>query len=152
MGHVITTTLLSGTVCRHSVRTSCNQSACKIWSVFVHPLWGYERRWKMQKFGWFGGLGVTMSNAVFVLGSFYCLALQFTVLDCWLCLRLHYLRLHLLPCDQDVSPWLQCTYFFISTSMYGHMLKNALADPVHYRVHICSQINTLKLLHHSYIK
>jgi len=30
--------------------------------IYVDPLQRYERRWKMQKFGWFGGLGVTQDH------------------------------------------------------------------------------------------
>ena len=52
------TTPLSGTVCRPSAGTSYDQPVHKIWSLYVYSLRRYKRRRKMQKLGWFGGLGV----------------------------------------------------------------------------------------------
>ena len=51
----ITTHAPSGTICRLCAGTSYDQPACQIWSFYVHPLRKYEKRWKMQNMGWFGG-------------------------------------------------------------------------------------------------
>jgi len=48
------TTPLSGTICRPSAGTSYDQPLHQIWSLYVYSLWSYERRWNMQKLGWFG--------------------------------------------------------------------------------------------------
>jgi len=50
------TTPLSGTVCCPSAGTSYRQPVHQIWSLYVYSLRRYERRRKMQKLGWFGGL------------------------------------------------------------------------------------------------
>jgi len=53
------TTPLSATVCCPSAGTSYRQPVHQIQSLYVYSLRRYEKRGKMQKFGWFGGLGVT---------------------------------------------------------------------------------------------
>jgi len=58
MGHVSQTTPLSGTVCSPYAWTDLYQ----IWNLYVDTLQIYERRRKMQKFGWFGELGVTQGH------------------------------------------------------------------------------------------
>jgi len=56
------TTPLSGTVCHPSAETSYDQPVHKIWSLYVYSLRTYERRRKMKKLGWFGGIGVTQGH------------------------------------------------------------------------------------------
>jgi len=53
---------LSGTVFRLSAGTSYDLPVHQIWSLYVYSLRRYERRRKMQKFRWFGGLGVTQGH------------------------------------------------------------------------------------------
>jgi len=52
---------LSRTVCHPSARTgtSHDQPVHQIWSLYVYSLQRYESPLKMQKLGWFGGLGIT---------------------------------------------------------------------------------------------
>jgi len=50
---------LSGMVCHLSAGTSYGQPVYQIWSLYVYSLRRCERRWKMQKLMWLGGLGVT---------------------------------------------------------------------------------------------
>jgi len=38
------------------------QPLYQIWNLYVYPLQRYERRRKIQKFGWFGWLGVTQGH------------------------------------------------------------------------------------------
>jgi len=35
-------------------RACCDQPACQLWSFYLHPLWRYERQYKVWKMGWFG--------------------------------------------------------------------------------------------------
>jgi len=35
-------------------RTCYNQPPYRIWNLYLHLLWGYERWHKRQKMGWFG--------------------------------------------------------------------------------------------------
>jgi len=53
------TTPRSGTVCCPSTGTSYHHPVHQIRSLYVYSLRRYERRRKMQKLGWFGGLGIT---------------------------------------------------------------------------------------------
>jgi len=53
---------LSGMFCRPSAGTSHDQPVHQIWSLYVYSLRSYERRQKMQKLGWFRGLGVTQGH------------------------------------------------------------------------------------------
>jgi len=87
MGHVTTTTPLSGTVCRRWTGSSHDKAVYQIYNLYVHTL-GYEdhhitshggnrsrppkaslsekitKATKIQKLGWFGGggLGVTQGD------------------------------------------------------------------------------------------
>jgi len=47
------TTLLSGMICHPWASTCCNQPVYQIWTLYLHPLWRYERRYKISKMGWF---------------------------------------------------------------------------------------------------
>ena len=42
--------------------TTYHQPIHQIWSLYLYSLRRYERRQKMQKLGWFGGLGVTQGH------------------------------------------------------------------------------------------
>jgi len=53
---------LSGTVCSPYAGTSCDQPVYQIWNLYIDPLQRYERCRKMQKLGWFGGLGFTQGH------------------------------------------------------------------------------------------
>jgi len=53
---------LSGMVCCPSAGTSYRHPVHQIWSLYVYSLRRYEKRRKIQKFGWFGGLGVTQGR------------------------------------------------------------------------------------------
>jgi len=55
MGHVTITTPLLWTICRRYAGTSYDSAVYQIWNLYVHSLWRYERRWKMQKLEWFWG-------------------------------------------------------------------------------------------------
>jgi len=48
------TTPLSGTVCHTWTSTCYCQPTYQIWSLYLHSLWRYERRYKMSRMGWFG--------------------------------------------------------------------------------------------------
>jgi len=48
------TTLLSEMVCHSWASTCYDQSIYHIWSLYLHPLWRYERWYKMSKMGCFG--------------------------------------------------------------------------------------------------
>jgi len=45
---------LSGMVCHPWAGTCYNQSIYQIWSLYLHLLWIYERRYKISKIGWLG--------------------------------------------------------------------------------------------------
>ena len=46
----------SGTVCHPWASTCYDQRANHIWSVYLHPVWRYERWYKMWKMVWFGAV------------------------------------------------------------------------------------------------
>jgi len=48
MGHMNVTTPLSGTVCPPYAGTWYDQFSHQIWSLYVHPLWRYERQRKCR--------------------------------------------------------------------------------------------------------
>ena len=56
------TTPLSGTVCGSYAGTSYDRPVYQIWNLYTDLLQRYETRQKMQKFGWFRGLGVTQNH------------------------------------------------------------------------------------------
>jgi len=47
------TTPLSGTVCRPYAGTIYDRPVYQIWNIYIDPQQRYEKRQKMQKFGWF---------------------------------------------------------------------------------------------------
>jgi len=53
---------LSGTVYSLYTGTSYDRPVYQIWNLYVNSLQRYERRRKMQKFGWFGVLRVTQGQ------------------------------------------------------------------------------------------
>jgi len=56
------TTTLSRTVCHPCASTCYRQPTYQIWSLHLHSLWRYERRYKMSKIGWFWVVMVTQGH------------------------------------------------------------------------------------------
>jgi len=55
-------TPLWGMICHPRARTCYDQPAYRIWSVYLHPLRCYERRYKMSKMGWFVVVRITQGD------------------------------------------------------------------------------------------
>jgi len=64
MGHVTTTTPLSGTICRLFAGTGYDSAVYQIWNLYVHSLWRYERQQKMQILGGLGVSGHSRSSEI----------------------------------------------------------------------------------------
>jgi len=65
MGYVTQITPFSGMMFHQQAGTCYGQLINQIWSLYLHQLWRYEKRWKMKKLGWFGAVtGHSRSSAM----------------------------------------------------------------------------------------
>ena len=65
MGYVTRITPFSGMMFHQQAGTCYGQLINQIWSLYLHQLWRYEKRWKMKKLGRFGAVtGHSRSSAM----------------------------------------------------------------------------------------